>query len=225
MFTRPRPAIIVLAISLAVLIITPIWLLVSGSGSSDNSIESAGQSRVQSSSESTDAKKSGPSPTIGTPVIDDAPPIVAAPATLSIPALNIETGIRPVGVDKDNQVVIPEDIDKVGWYKFGATPGSGQGSSVVVGHRDGRNYGKGAFYNLAALEPDDEVTITNAEGAKLTYRVIGRESIYKEELPIRELFREDGSEVLTLISCSGYYVPGEGYEQNVIVTAVPIAGT
>ena len=218
MFTRPRPAILVLIVSLTALIITPIWLLVSGSGSSDNSIESAGQSRQ------TQVQLS-PTPTIGTRVITDAPPKVAAPATLSIPALDVEADIRPVGVDKDNQVIIPEEIEAVGWYKFGATPGSGQGSSVIVGHRDGRNYGKGAFYNLGVLEPGDEITVSNADGANLTYRVTGRESIYKEELTIRELFREQGSEVLTLISCSGYYVPGEGYDQNVIVTAVPIAGT
>lgn len=221
MFTRPRPAIIVLIVSLAALIITPIWLLVSGSGSSDNSIESAGQSRQTLQSQ----VQLSPTPKIGTPVITDVPPKVAAPATLSIPGLDIEADIRAVGVDNDNQVVIPEEIEAVGWYKFGATPGSGQGSSVIVGHRDGRNYGKGAFYNLGALEPGDEITVTNADGANLTYRVTGRESIYKEELPIHELFREQGSEVLTLISCSGYYVPGEGYDQNVIVTAVPIAGT
>lgn len=208
-----------MAISLAVLIITPIWLLVSGSGSSDNSIESAGQSRTTSTT-----AQVAPS-VIGTPVINDVPEIVAEPATLSIPALNLNAAIQAVGVDQDNQVVIPEDLEAVGWYKFGATPGSGQGSSVIVGHRDGRNYGKGALYNLGALEPDDEITITNSEGTKLTYRVTGRESVYKTELPLRELFRETGSEVLTLISCSGYYVPGEGYDQNVIVTAVPTAGT
>jgi hypothetical protein len=41
---------------------------------------------------------------------------------------------------------------------------------------------------------------------------------------MRELFRETGDEVLTLISCIGDYVPGVGYDQNVVITAVPVEG-
>jgi LPXTG-site transpeptidase (sortase) family protein len=218
--TRPRPAYIVLGISLLVLILAPVWFLATGSGQSDSHVNSVGQSRVETPAQEVQQ----PVERIGT-VLTVAEPIqVSAPVELGIAQLGVQAEIVPVGVDQDGQVVIPEDIAQVGWYKFGATPGSGQGSSVLVGHRDGRNYGKGAFYNVGSLNPGDTVTLRNAEDQVVTYRVTGRESTYKEELPMRELFRETGEEVLTLISCIGAYIPGVGYDQNVVITAVPIAG-
>jgi len=218
--TRPRPALVVLVVSLLLLAITPIWLLVAGSGISDTQINSVGQSRAESSQSSSQA--TAPQ-RIGTPVADEQPVLVADPVLLTINRLDIQAEVIPVGVDEFRQVVIPEDIAQVGWYQFGTRPGQGAGSSVLVGHRDGRNYGKGAFYNLAALKPGDSITVTNATGDTVEYQVTSRESIYKQKLPVQELFREDGSEVLTLISCIGVFREGQGYDQNVIITAEPIA--
>ena len=218
--TRPRPAYIVLGLSLLVLILAPVWFLVTGSGQSDSQVNSVGQSRVETPVQ----KVQQPVERIGTVLTTVEPIQASAPVELGIAQLGVQAEIVPVGVDQDGQVVIPEDIAQVGWYKFGATPGSGQGSSVLVGHRDGRNYGKGAFYNVGSLNPGDTVTLRNAEDQVITYRVTGRESTYKKELPMRELFRETGEEVLTLISCIGAYIPGVGYDQNVVITAVPIAG-
>lgn len=218
--TRPRPAYIVLGLSLLVLILAPVWFLATGSGQSDSQVNSVGQSRVEIPVQEVQQ----PVERIGTVLTTVEPIQVSAPVELGIAQLGVQAEIVPVGVDQDGQVVIPEDIAQVGWYKFGATPGSGQGSSVLVGHRDGRNYGKGAFYNVGSLNPGDTVTLRNAEDQVITYRVTGRESTYKKELPLRELFRETGEEVLTLISCIGAYIPGVGYDQNVVITAVPIAG-
>lgn len=218
--TRPRPAFIVLGLSALVLILTPVWFLSMGSGQSDSQLNSVGESRADASIQ----QAQQPVERIGTRVNAVELALTPSPIELDIPDLNIQATIVPVGVDQDGQVVIPEDIAQVGWYKFGATPGSGQGSSVLVGHRDGRNYGQGAFFNLSSLEPGDTVTLRNAEDQVAKYRVTSRESTYKEELPMRELFRETGDEVLTLISCIGDYVPGVGYDQNVVITAVPIEG-
>jgi LPXTG-site transpeptidase (sortase) family protein len=215
-----------LGFSALVLILTPLWFVVTGSGQSGSQINSVGQSRVSTHNQETPqlAERTQPVERIGTQVTAVTPVQVPSPIELSIPDLGVTAEIVPVGVDQDSQVVVPEDIAQVGWYKFGATPGSGQGSSVLVGHRDGRNYGKGAFYNLGALKPGDSVTVRNAEGQETTYRVTGRESTSKQELPMRELFRETGEEVLTLISCIGVYVPGVGYDQNVVITATPVTG-
>ena len=223
--TRPRPAILVLGFSFLLLAVSSVWFVMAGSGplsGSDNAstqeITTIGQSRSNSGSP---AVVPTPPARIGTAVTNEPTPVAPIPVAISIPGLSVETAVIPVGVDDDGQVKIPQNIDRVGWYKFGAKPGTGIGSSVIVGHRDGRNYGKGAFYNLGTLKPGDSIAITTESGEELNYRVTGRESIVKKELPVRELFRESGQEVLTLISCSGNYVPGVGYDQNVIVTAVP----
>jgi LPXTG-site transpeptidase (sortase) family protein len=146
-----------------------------------------------------------------------------APIALEIPSIDVVSTVVPVGVDADQQVVIPEDISQVGWYRFGATPGTGVGSSVIVGHRDGRNFGVGAFYDLERLDVGDPISLTNEAGERVTYQVTGVESVKKAKLPFRELFRETGAETLTLISCIGYYEPGVGYEANIIVSAAPSA--
>jgi LPXTG-site transpeptidase (sortase) family protein len=94
---------------------------------------------------------------------------------------------------------------------------------VIVGHRDGRNFGVGAFYDLERLDVGDPISLTNEAGERVTYQVTGVESVKKAKLPFRELFRETGAETLTLISCIGYYEPGVGYEANIIVSAAPSA--
>jgi hypothetical protein len=53
--------------------------------------------------------------------------------------------------------------------------------------------------------------------------VVSRESILKKRLPYEELFAVDGPPRLTLISCGGYYDKDNGgYQDNVVVTAVPM---
>ena len=58
----------------------------------------------------------------------------------------------------------------------------------------------------------------------LRYRVVSRELISKKRLPLEELFAIDGPARLTLISCGGYYDHDNGgYQDNVVVTAIPLA--
>ncbi len=223
--TRPRPAIFVLGFSFLLLAVSSVWFVMAGSGPLGSSEDASTQeiTTIGQSRSNPDSPEVVPTPParIGTAVTSEPTPFAPTPVAISIPGLSVDTAVIPVGVDTDGQVRIPQNIDRVGWYKFGAKPGSGIGSSVIVGHKDGRNYGKGAFYNLGNLKPGDSIALTTESGEQLNYLVTGRESIVKKELPVRELFRESGQEVLTLISCSGNYIPGVGYDQNVIVTAVP----
>jgi LPXTG-site transpeptidase (sortase) family protein len=151
------------------------------------------------------------------------PVMVAAPMRVRIPALDVETKVFPVGLDKNDAIEIPEDIRYVGWYKLGVPPGVDRGSAVLVAHRDGREQGRGVFYYLGTLEPGDKVYVKTSTGQELPYKVVSRESILKKSLPYEELFAVDGDPRLTLISCGGYYDPDNGgYQDNVVVTAVPM---
>lgn len=204
------------------LVVSSVWFAVAGLGAPTDI--NAGQSRAMTSESNTTEQsataKSAPA-RIGVTVPDTEVVEVTVPITLEIPTIDVASEVVPVGVDADQQVVIPEDISQVGWYRFGATPGTGIGSSVIVGHRDGRNYGVGAFYDLGRLGIGDPISVTNEAGTQITYEVTGVESIKKSKLPFRELFRETGEETLTLISCIGYFEPGVGYDANIIVSATP----
>jgi LPXTG-site transpeptidase (sortase) family protein len=149
--------------------------------------------------------------------------MVAAPMRLRIPALDVNTKVFPVGLDKNRAIEIPEDIRYVGWYELGVPPGVDRGSAVLVAHRDGRVQGRGVFYFLGSLDVGDKVYVKTSAGEELPYKVVSRESILKKRLPYEELFAVDGDPRLTLISCGGYYDPNNGgYQDNVVVTAVPM---
>jgi LPXTG-site transpeptidase (sortase) family protein len=105
---------------------------------------------------------------------------------------------------------------------LGVPPGASQGSAVLVAHRDGRVQGHGVFYDLGNLDVGNRVVVTAADGTRLLYKVVSRELIAKKRLPYEELFAIDGPPRLTLISCGGYYDRNNGgYQDNVVVTAIP----
>jgi LPXTG-site transpeptidase (sortase) family protein len=156
------------------------------------------------------------------------PPATAlsVPIRVRIPRIGVNAPVLPVGLDEADAVAIPEDIMKVGWYELGVPPGASAGSAVLVAHRDGRVQGHGVFYDLGRLGVGDRIVVGTESGDRLTYRVVSRELISKKRLPLAELFAVDGPARLTLISCGGYYDRSNGgYQDNVVVTAVPVAAT
>ena len=227
---RPRPAMMVLIGSLVLLIGAPLaWAGFVASGPGEQ-IESVGERPGSDDPQATQAlarpvapQVAGSNvPRIGTPIEAPERPAAVIPVRVSIEEIGVQASIDQVGVYEDGSVEIPEDITRVGWYRFGAGPGQGSGSTVIVGHRDGFDEGPGAFYSISALEPGDAIELELADGTVRTYEVVSREAIDRELLPSDGVFDEDGPERLTLISCIGYFDRHNGgYQQNVVVTAVP----
>jgi LPXTG-site transpeptidase (sortase) family protein len=229
---RSRSALIVLIASLLVLAVGFGALIVS----QRQAQEQADIPTVGSRDLASLAAAASPSPTMSSaspsasgsappsPSQAPSPPVLSAPVRVRIPQIGVKAEVLPVGLDRAKAVAIPEDIMKVGWYELGVPPGASQGSAVLVAHRDGRVQGHGVFYNLGQLGLGDKVFITTSAGEKLSYKVVSRELISKKRLPLEELFAIDGPPRLTLISCGGYYDRNNGgYQDNVVVTAVPTA--
>lgn len=145
----------------------------------------------------------------------------AAPVRLQIPALGVDTPVDEVGVDPDGQMSIPEDVDRVGWYRFGPAPGD-DGSAVVAGHVDDREQGLGVLAPLREAAVGQEITVTAADGTTTRWQVVSRELISKQVLPVERLFTRDGPARLTLVTCGGPFLPELGsYRDNVVVIAEP----
>jgi hypothetical protein len=160
---------------------------------------------------------------IGIPVEPRAVIAPNAPVSVAIDELGVRAPVDPVGIYEDGSVEIPEDVSRVGWYRFGSDPAQGEGSTVIVGHRDGFDQGAGAFYSIAGLDIQDAIEVELADGSLRDYEVVAREVVAKNLLPTSDLFAENGPERLTLISCIGYFDrDGDGYRENVVVTAVPV---
>lgn len=145
----------------------------------------------------------------------------AAPIRAEVPGIG-GVPIDPVGVSGDGQAEIPEDISRVGWYQYGSAPGDGEGSVVLMGHRDSRG-GQGVLFTLPVVQVGAQIVVTDAEGVRHPYRVVSNESIAKTVVPLADLFAREGPPRLLLISCGGPYDRDRGgYLENVIVTAVPV---
>ncbi len=231
---RPRPAIAVLIGSLMLLVGAPVaWAGLVAVGESAESVESVGErpgsaigQSVEAAPEPASAAPNVAGPDverIGIPVEPRAVIAPNAPVNVAIDELGVRAPVDPVGIYEDGSVEIPEDVARVGWYRFGSDPAQGEGSTVIVGHRDGFDQGAGAFYSIAGLDIGDAIEVELADGSLRNYEVVAREVVAKNLLPTSDLFAENGPERLTLISCIGYFDrDGDGYRENVVVTAVPV---
>lgn len=156
----------------------------------------------------------------------DAAPAVAqqlpAPARLAVPALGVDAPVEPVGVRDDGQMELPDDVDLVGWYRFGARPGAA-GSAVLAGHVDDAVQGLGALAPLRNAEPGAEVLVTDTTGVATRWRIVTRQVLDKQALPVDRLFARSGPPRLALITCGGPFLPDVGgYRDNVVVLAEPV---
>ena len=150
-----------------------------------------------------------------------APRTRTAPARISAPSLGVDAPVDAVGIDPDGQMELPRDVSRVGWYRFGPEPGAG-GSAVLAGHVDDREQGPGALFRLRDAAVGDELTVTDAASTPTRWRVVSRELITKQVLPVERIFARDGGPRLTLITCGGPFLPEyRSYRDNVVVVAEP----
>jgi hypothetical protein len=145
-----------------------------------------------------------------------------APVHLAVPARGVDAVVEAVGVQPDGQMALPDDVDRVGWYRFGPAPGA-DGSAVIAGHVDDREQGLGALAPLREAEVGDEVVVTDSAGTGTRWRVVSRELIQKQVLPLDRLFAREGPPRLALITCGGPFLAEFGsYRDNVVVVTEPL---
>lgn len=162
---------------------------------------------------------SAPPSTIGTSL---APVPVGTPVRIRIPELGVDAPVAQVGVDDHGDMAIPEQVDQVGWYRFGPAPGSRAGSVVLAGHVDSAQQGIGVFHELWNATAGDTVVIATDSGREFRYRVVSREAFDKKAVPMADLFSTTGAPRLTLITCGGSFDSSiRSYDDNIVVTAVP----
>ncbi len=152
-------------------------------------------------------------------------PEVGEPGEVVIDAIGVEAPVVPVGLEDDGGMEIPENVHEIGWYEPGVAPGE-QGSAVLAGHVDSRTQGRGAFFDLGELDVDDEVVTTDEDGDEQRWRVTGRTSYPKDELPIDDIFAWGGDEQrLALITCGGDFDDHtRHYTENIVVYTEPVDG-
>lgn len=139
------------------------------------------------------------------------------PRRLSIPAIGLDSTVEPVGLQPDGVLTVP-DPGVVGWYSGFPRPGA-RGPAVLVGHVDGPT-GPAVFAQLAGVRRGDQVQVTGAGTASVTFRVTSVRHVTKEEFPTEQVYGATKGPELRLITCGGPYDKAAGgYRDNVVVYA------
>lgn len=145
-----------------------------------------------------------------------------------IPRFEVDAGIENIGlVPGENQLDVPKDPLKVGWYGIYDRPGW-FGNAVFSAHVDYWPDIRGPFFNLSRLEAGDEVAVVMANGQEYRYRVFSKQRYDVTTIPMGDLIsapeKPAGAEWITLITCGGRFRaylngggPGEYLDRDVVV--------
>jgi LPXTG-site transpeptidase (sortase) family protein len=132
--------------------------------------------------------------------------------------------VVPVGVEPDGDMALPKTVAEAGWYQFGPRPGDASGATVLAAHVDTHAEGLGPFARLRSVKRGASVVLSTRDGAVHRYRVSSVQLVPKSEVPAAAVFDREGPPRLTLVTCGGAYDRGNGYSDNVVVTATSESG-
>lgn len=146
--------------------------------------------------------------------------IEAQPKVVSIPSLEISAKIIPKSVDIGNELLLPQNIYDVGWYEASRKPNQ-SGTVLLFGHVSGPTE-RGVFYYLRALEPGDEVQVTDANDDVYTYVVEDAEFVPYDEMKIEDAlvpYNNDKNALNLIAYDMRFNVLSEQFQDRLIVRA------
>jgi hypothetical protein len=144
------------------------------------------------------------------------------PARVRVPRIGIDAPVVPVTVRPDGLLAVPADVRTVGWWSAGAPAAAPSGTVVLAGHVDSARQGPGAFFGIRALEPGDRVILSSVSGRTTAYTVAARRQYPKSALPAGQVFGQEATSRLVLVTCGGSFDwATRHYSDNVVVYALP----
>ena len=145
------------------------------------------------------------------------------PVRLSVPSLGISRAeIIDVGVEPNGEMEIP-GATEVGWYRFGAVPGS-TGSAVLAAHI-AFNGVDGVFRRLSDIDVGETFSIEFDDGSVREFRVTETGQYGKAQIPFDRMFTRSGAPEVALVTCGGDFNRSlNSYSDNVIAFAIPLDG-
>jgi sortase (surface protein transpeptidase) len=143
---------------------------------------------------------------------------IAAPESLSIPAIGVRTKLVRLGLTKAGTLQVPSTTAVAGWYVGSPRPGA-VGAAVIAGHVDSY-LGPGVFFRLRELRRGDLVYVRRADGSLAVFRVTAVHMYLKTRFPTAQVYDPVPNAQLRLITCGGTFdTATRHYLSNVIVFA------
>ena len=144
------------------------------------------------------------------------------PASVSIPAIDVQSELITVGLKPDGSLEVPQpgpDYDKAAWFEGSPRPGD-VGPATIEGHVDSAKNGPSVFYKLGTLEVGDQIVVTRKDGSVATFVVYQVDAYPKDDFPTRKVYGNTAGHELRLITCGGPFDSAAGsYVNNTVVFA------
>ncbi|MCS5732126.1 class F sortase [Herbiconiux daphne] len=152
------------------------------------------------------------------------PQTVIEPVRVEVPSLGIDVAVTAEALADDGTLALPADPDVAAWYRYGPSPWSAAGATVIAAHVDSLEYGLGQFAQLASAPAGTLVVVTGDDASVAQFTTATVEVLQKTAVPWATVFDRTGAPRLTLVTCGGEFDYSTGhYLSNVIVTATATA--
>lgn len=148
-----------------------------------------------------------------------------SPEFVRIPRVDVVAEVNPVGMVDDRVMEVPQNIKEVGWYFPTAPRNFYSGTTVLVGHRDGKDDPQGVFRNISELDFGDQIQLVDNYGQVHEFSVESVSTIPDSEFARKsgEIFAHIDEPRLVLLTCGGAYDGGNGgYQSTVVLVASPV---
>lgn len=142
----------------------------------------------------------------------------AVPVRICIPAIGVQADVMQVGLNPDHTIEVPplSEVGTAAWYKYSPAPGV-LGPSIILGHIDSAQAGKGVFYDLGRLHVGDRISLLRADGMVAMFRVDKVAEYPKSAFPTQAVYGNTNRPAIRLITCGGPFDPSAGsYLDNIV---------
>ncbi|WP_078504355.1 class F sortase [Streptomyces viridochromogenes] len=142
------------------------------------------------------------------------------PIRLLIPKISVNAPFVDLAIGRMGQLEPPpaHDINLVGWYAKGASPGE-TGTSIIAGHVDTAT-SPAVFAGLSELEKGDRFHVLRADGRRASFEVDSVETFDKDHFPSERVYGDTPGAQVRLITCAGDYDRQvRDYTANLVVFA------
>lgn len=172
------------------------------------------------------------------PVAPAATVSVAAPVSLRVPAIGVDSSLVRTGWEPDDPATpqveripqVPPDTDpgQASWATWSPEPGA-SGPAVLYGHVNGSVNGQrgvpGVFARIGTLQPGQEILVSREDGTTAVFAVTRVRTWAKADFDRdgearREVYGDTPGAELRLVTCGGDFDPdARSYLDQVVVFA------
>lgn len=136
------------------------------------------------------------------------------PSYIQIPSLYLYANTEEVKRDDAGRLEKPKNTDNISYYRKDDLQLGKKGVFVIAGDFDRTDGKPGIFYNLAALEKDDKIEVTDLNGKKYIYIVYDKGTYNWDTKDVKSLLINSQRPRLNIILYPAHSEENKSKEEN-----------